>query len=136
MCMMCVHVCVHVCVCVCMCACAGLCMPCTCAEDREQLSGASSPLLPCGGRVFLLVAAMLCMQASWFFNFPAVPSLPPILLFGVLEFHILTTTPSVLVFFSLCLFFTWVPELRLKLSGLNGEPSLLTELPCWPIFLW
>lgn len=91
-----------------MCACAGLCMPCTRAEDREQLLGASSLLLPCGGRVFLLVAAILCMQASWSVNFRAIPSLPPILLFGVLEFHILTTTPSVLVFSLSVCFFTWV----------------------------
>lgn len=103
-CMMCVHVYVHVRVCVCVCECAGLCMPCTCEEDREHFWGAGSLLLPCRGRVFLLIATMLCMQASWSVNFPAVPSLPPILLFGVLEFHILTTTPSVLVFF-LCLFF-------------------------------
>lgn len=102
MCMMCVHVYVYACVRV------QVCMPCTRAEDREQLLGASSLLLPCGGRVFLLVAAILCMQASWSVNFRAIPSLPPILLFGVLEFHILTTTPSVLVFSLSVCFFTWV----------------------------
>lgn len=128
-------VCACICVCVCMCACVGLCMPCTRAEDREQLLGTSSLLLPCGGGVCLLVAAMLCVQASWSVNFRAIPSLPPILLFGMLEFHILMTTLSVLVFsFFVCFLHGF--ELRLKSSGLGGEPSLLTELSCWPIFLW